>query len=147
MSRDLVLTYATDQDVEFIEASVLTPESKFGLKAALNSPAAIAYTLKDSNGKVLAILGGYFMYSKVMEIWTYVDKSVDNLQFGYARILRDLIPQMFYAHSLKRMQFTVRASAPWSERWIRFLGFKIETCMNNYGEENESYYLASRTEA
>lgn len=105
-----------------------------------------AFTILNSAGKPIAVIGMILLYTKVAEVWAIVDKSVEKQPHFYATRVKFLADMLWFdlCPWLKRAQIYIKATAPWSERWAKYLGFTFEAAMVNYGEENETYLLFSK---
>lgn len=99
--------------------------------------------LKD--GKPIAIVTMFEMYSKVIEASVYLDKAVDKFKTFYAKAIRLLIELEYHSLELNRIQIMVATKEPWAKRWGSFLGMKLDGVLDNYGDENVSHYLFSKT--
>jgi len=107
---------------------------------AAQSQLGVAYTILDESGTPLAVAGGFFLYSKVLEIWTLVDKRMVERPKFYSHAIKFLLEHQFDMLQLDRMQVHLRADQPWTERWGKFLGFEIEGTLKKYGEEGVDYF-------
>ena len=113
-------------------------------KAIATAPFCVTYTILDETGMPLAVAGGFFQYSKVMEIWTLVDKRMKKKPKFYAHAIKFLLEHQFDMLQLERMQVHLRADQPWAKAWGRYLGFELEGTLRKYGEENADYYLFAK---
>jgi hypothetical protein len=102
------------------------------------------WTILCPEGKPLAVMGGYRAFSRVGEIFAYVDERVVTCPLHYGRATRFLINHEFDRLGFIRLQVTVKADQPWAMRWARFLGFKPEGILQKYGEECEDHILFAK---
>lgn len=114
------------------------------VKTYIQSSFNISYTILDKNGKPIAITGGFFLYDKVMEIWTIVDKKVFEIPIYYSRAMLFLLNKCFSIFDVNRMQIHVMADQPWAEHWGKFLGFTKEGLLKKYGPEGVDYFLFAK---
>jgi hypothetical protein len=104
----------------------------------------LAYTILDQQGKPIAVMGGIYLYSKVLEVWAIVDRSVEKNARHYSRATKFLIDFDFDRLNIDRMQVTMLANQKWAYSWARFLGFKQEAVMRKFGEEGTDHILFSK---
>lgn len=105
---------------------------------------AITYTILCPDGTPMAIVGGFYKYTKVMEVWSLVDKKMLKMPKYYCHALKFLINQSFEDLKLERMQVIMQKDAPWVSAWSKFLGFEAEGILRKYGEENVDYIMFSK---
>lgn len=110
----------------------------------LRLPLNIAYTILDPLGEPLAIAGGLFIYNKVMEIWTIVDKRVFDMPLYYAKAMKSLLDSCFKNFDVNRLQVVIRADQPWALHWGKFLGFTKEGILRKYGQEGVDYIMFAK---
>ena len=111
---------------------------------ATQTQVCLTYTIMDETGRPLAVAGGFFLYSKVMEIWVLVDKRMIQRPKFYAHAMKFLLEHQFDMLQVDRMQVILRADQPWADRWGTFLGFEKEAVLKKYGEESVDYLLFSK---
>lgn len=134
-------------DIDFLDLLDVYDDdhnAKERCKNIAQAPFCQTYTILDETGMPLAVAGGFFMYSRVMEIWTLVDKRMKKKPKFYAHAMKFLVEHQFDMLRLERMQVIMRADQPWAKSWARFLGFELEGTLRKYGEENTDYYLFSK---
>lgn len=110
------------------------------------SNSGYTFTILNSEGNPLAVVGFIWLYSRVAEFWAIVDKDVENNPHYYALRMR-MLDQTLWQDLLpwaRRFQIYIKADAPWGDRWAKFLGFTKDAVLKNYGEENEDYILYSK---
>lgn len=100
--------------------------------------------LSPSGDKVLAVVAGYPIFTKVMDLYAVVDKSVDEHHVYYAKAMKCLIDTEFDRRGLNRVQIHILADMPWAARWASFLGFVFEGRLRHYGEENKDHFLFAK---
>lgn len=110
------------------------------LAAFSNGP---TYSVLGPDGKVIAVMGGVFIFPKVIEVWAVVDKSVEKIPRWYAKSARYLLHKNFYMLGVSRMQIYMRTDMVWAESWAKFLGLEYEGIARQYGAEAKDHYLFS----
>lgn len=113
-------------------------------KAMLQSGQCIAYTILDKEENPIAVFGGVYLFSKVIEVWALVDKKIDKMPKHYANATKFLIEFDFDRLRLDRMQLLIRADQSWANSWAKFLGFQKEAVMRKYGEEGMDHILFAK---
>lgn len=105
---------------------------------------ALTYVILCPDGTPMAVVGGFYKYTKVMEVWSLVDKKMLKMPKYYCHALKFLIHHQFEDLKLERMQVIMQKDAPWVNAWSKFLGFEPEGILRKYGEENVDYIMFSK---
>ena len=104
-----------------------------------------SFTILNKYGMPIAIIGGVYIFEKVVHVWGYTDKSIvnDNKQaFCYG--VKSLSEWVLKNTGVERIQITVRSDMPWADRFAKFLGFKKEGVLVKYGEDLIDHNIYAR---
>lgn len=147
MRADITFRKTKVEDLDLIDLHPVFDGDPHCVQTAKNyvrAPNSIAYTLLSPTGQPIAVAGGFFLYGKVMEIWTIVDKSVIKIPKYYSKAMKFLLEKMFSVLKVDRMQVHIKASEKWALSWAKFLGFEKEGLLRKYGSEGVDYYLFAK---
>lgn len=142
---------------EFVESDIndMDINDIFGLRADLRqsvlditkSSDAHMYTVLSPSGEILAVVGMTFIYSSVAEVWTVSSKKVSTCSSHYMKTVKRMLDYYFEELAIERVQIMIRKDFPWSVRFGKFLGCKLEGVLSKYGEENMDYYMFAKVRA
>lgn len=96
------------------------------------------------NKKPIAVIGGTFIYPKVMSVFSLLTKEIRKIPIAFTKEVKRIISVYFQTCQLNRMQMEVRANHSRAYFWAQALGFEPEARMKNYGLTNEDYILFAR---
>jgi len=144
MKVDIV--FARIGDIE-----VITPKSIYGTDetikarciAAIRHPETIAYTLMVGDTPI-AVLGGYFVYPGVWELWALMGELVHNYARDVVKACRALLEAVWAKLDIRRMQAYAPNDSKALKRWFEALGLMPEGRLKNYGSEGQDFILYAR---
>jgi hypothetical protein len=110
----------------------------------VKSPWCLSYTIIGPDKNPLAIMGGFYIYNKVLELWALVDQRVELCPVYYAKATKFLISHEFDRLKVNRMQVFMRVDQRWAKHWAEVLGFQQEGILRKYGAEGTDYYLFAK---
>ena len=90
-------------------------------------------TILRPNGLPLAVVNANPVANGVLELYSFVDKSVEGCALHYVRAMRALIDDAFVRlPETHRLQLLIRADQKWSSRWASALHFDFEGRLRKY---------------
>jgi hypothetical protein len=111
------------------------------------SPPHRSSTILDPLGVPLAVCNAVLVSQGVLELYSYVDKRVDQCAVRYGRAMRKIIERETARPDIHRLQLLVRADSQWAGRWANFLGFSFEGKLRSYGAQGEDHFLYAKVRA
>lgn len=101
-------------------------------------------TILGPDGKPLAVVNANPITAGVLELYSFVDKSVETCGLHYGRAMRAMIEDAFVRlPETHRLQILIRADQKWSSRWASFLRFDFEGRLRRYSHGRD-YILYAR---
>jgi hypothetical protein len=101
-------------------------------------------TLLSDSDEIVAIVGGMFIFQKVVEVFALVGESITKYKKGCIKSFKQLLHDAFLEFDLNRIQIIVRADKAWSPQFGRILGFKLEGILAKYGVDGIDYFMFAR---
>ena len=134
-----------------LDRFIFRPEDLAAFKAVDNLIDNLVYTLnKDisfsliKDEHVVFIISFDLLWSGVAKVWGVVNASFLNLTFPIFRYSSYIIYKMITYYNLHRLQCNIISTFYKSRRMMKFLGFKKEATLYNYGPDKETYIQYSR---
>jgi len=121
---------------------LLMPELEGGL--ALCSRPGYAFSAKK-DGKILGCGGIKEFWPGVGEAWAVY--AVDRVEYTHriARITRRILARVINEKHMRRVQAVVNANFATGMQFMRWLGFRLEGRMFQYGPNGDDYFLYAWT--
>lgn len=106
------------------------------------SGAALTFML---DGRPAAIVGGFCVVPKVLQVWAILSDDIKKHPFAFHRSIRAMLAWVIKERDLQRVQFTVKHGFVGGCKWAESLGFTQEGVMQGYGPGGTDYWLYGRT--
>lgn len=100
-----------------------------------------AYTVLNSKGKPVAILGGTFVNDGTIEVFGLLSDEMNTCGPSLHKEVKKLCDAAFTRFNVHRLQINVRADFLAGQRWVEHFGFKVEGLMEKFGADKEDYVL------
>ncbi len=115
---------------------------QFGIdKAKAMLSIGVSNTLTH-DGRILAIVGAYTLWSGVLEVWVVPSHYVTQYPFVYLKYVKKYVQTLLNGYQPHRMQ-TQSLNNALHDRWMDFLGFTKEGIMKQFGADKQDYALWS----
>lgn len=134
-----------EQDIDDLELSEVFEHKEALLYGKLaigqGSPAISIFNEKN---KVIGIVGGMFLFPKVMEAFGLFSNEIKKYPKEFHKGVKEIANGAFDSFHVHRIQFVVRADFLEGQRWAEALGFEAECVMQKYGPNGDDYVLFGR---
>lgn len=147
-----MVTYLTKKDVEnfmYNEADLRPYERGFlidnrdYIMKLLSENHKHAFCYKKANGNVIAIWNINEMWAGVGEWYSFLSKTaIKEYPITLCKIARGYRDYLIN-HGFRRIQSTVQLSNRRSVEWHKWLGFKVEGYLRQYGTDGDDYLIMS----
>jgi hypothetical protein len=102
-------------------------------------------TVLDVQGRPIAVTNANMISQGVLELYSFVDKRVEECAIRYGRGMRAVLADVLKTHpGVHRVQMLVRADQPWAGRWASFLEMNFEGRLRSYGAQGEDHFLYAK---
>lgn len=102
----------------------------------------IAYTL-EHNGEIIGSAGIIQYWPGVYEGWALLSELINKYPIATTKSVKEVIKKLEQVHKIRRLQ-TLCLDVEVHKRWLKYLGFKCEGTLKNYGINGETYLIYAR---
>jgi len=133
-----IVTYQPG-DLACVEAD---NEDDFGMGEEVLCQPGCAYTMLDDDEEVIACMGIIKLWAGVAQGWVKVDKQKGPLHAVFlVRMGRFLARQFMADFDLVRLHTPIRAERKEYVRWVKLLGFHLESIMQKAGQNGSDLLM------
>jgi hypothetical protein len=100
--------------------------------------------IRQSDGEVLAIFGGFHFGPKTFHIWAFISKEAHKIPIAFAKSTIKMLAFFEQAYRLNRIQIDIRQSYKEGDKWAKTLGFKREGLMKQFAPDGEDCWLYAK---
>lgn len=98
----------------------------------------------ESDGKIIAIIGGFPFVPGVIHWWAFISKHVRDYPIDFHKEVLKMLDWYEENEKPRRMQFEVNCDYPEGQKWAESLGFRVEGVMEAWGPRGEDHFLYGR---
>lgn len=129
------------RDFDLLGAAGNAPQ-EFEAAMELYAVSGPAFTIEDEHG-IVACGGVAIQPGRTGNAWMLTSREVDRIPIAVARAARRIIVEAERECGLNRIQTTVNVRHDPARKWFRFLGFRQESLMAHFYDEQD-YYMYAR---
>jgi len=90
--------------------------------------------------EVIAVVGLSILWPGVASVWSFLERDIENHIFWFHRNSKRLLNETVQACDIHRVQAAISKEDQRAIRWIKSLGFKLESTMHKFGTDKSDYF-------